>query len=344
MNISQNRFAISLLLVISIVQMMYSTFPVAHAFSSVCSPNAYWKFDESSGTDVADSSGNALHGTLNETLTFSTETAPTGFTNLRSFLFDQTQSQRVYTSKDVTTVFSIALWLKTDGVAHSYGTLAAENTATGLYYRGDDSGTPNHLSYYDSDGIDHMNTTALSLGEWHHVVLTMNSGVVTFYVDGVEDGTAVVAGNSFTIATIGGDDSDENFHGYIDDVRVYDDLLTAEDISALAQGTACLPTSSSSASSVATSTQAPAQQGGSRRAESMKNLIEAAQKKLQQQSVVRVPSNEESLHPAAPLLPIRKNTQMRICQRIAKWKEKNASIRDRINARLNKRFGFTCDG
>lgn len=83
------------------------------------------------------------------------------------------------------------------------------------------------------------------LGEWHHVVYVYrNSPIneVEFFVDGISAGTTPATGptgmiNSGTGFAIGGiaiPENPQNFFGKLDDLRIYDIELPAEDIIALA--------------------------------------------------------------------------------------------------------------
>lgn len=73
---------------------------------------------------------------------------------------------------------------------------------------------------------------------WHHIVMVLNSSSsITTYLDGISKGT--VTGISPTLATpttnsfIGSDDGTGFFYGKIDDVRVYNSILSSDDQSNL---------------------------------------------------------------------------------------------------------------
>jgi len=75
--------------------------------------------------------------------------------------------------------------------------------------------------------------TLVTSGEWHHLAVVYDSGTVTFYLDGVSDGSTSVTTNitsstSFAIGYVS-----QGFDGLIDEVRVYDISLTASEIKAL---------------------------------------------------------------------------------------------------------------
>ncbi|MCA9711174.1 MAG: LamG domain-containing protein [Myxococcales bacterium] len=77
---------------------------------------------------------------------------------------------------------------------------------------------------------------------WHHVAATWDGEVLSLYVDGALDVSAPVAPVVFDpdYVLIGADDEygddDHYFGGLLDDVRIYDSALSAEQIEALAAG------------------------------------------------------------------------------------------------------------
>ncbi len=90
---------------------------------------------------------------------------------------------------------------------------------------------------YIGENNDFRSNTGVYLDEWSHVAVTKSGTSVTTYINGVE----VSSGNVTTgqdiasiAASIGSTaNNDEFFNGKIDDVRVYDRPLTANEIAAL---------------------------------------------------------------------------------------------------------------
>jgi hypothetical protein len=83
--------------------------------------------------------------------------------------------------------------------------------------------------------------TVVNTGEWVHVAAVLPEGAgstadVRLYVNGVRETEAVTAGAINTKAAaafqIGADETGKYFTGLIDDVRIYDRALTAEEIAA----------------------------------------------------------------------------------------------------------------
>jgi hypothetical protein len=73
-----------------------------------------------------------------------------------------------------------------------------------------------------------------SLDEWHHVAMTFDKGKVVLYLDGEADGggdtNSPLAGNKLSLK-IGADSAGANlFKGVIDEVRVYNRALSANEI------------------------------------------------------------------------------------------------------------------
>ncbi len=83
--------------------------------------------------------------------------------------------------------------------------------------------------------------TAVNTGQWVHVAAVLpeggnNTDKVLLYINGVKETVTVTAGalNTGSVAAmrIGTNEGGNYFTGLIDDVRVYDRALTAEEIMA----------------------------------------------------------------------------------------------------------------
>ena len=97
--------------------------------------------------------------------------------------------------------------------------------------------------YWNRGDVDWRPNVDLRTGEWLHYAFVRDAenGRITFYLDGAAVATHDDAGDDISVdATfnIGGDKRGLNapwFHGAIDDLRVYDRSLSAEEIAALAR-------------------------------------------------------------------------------------------------------------
>ena len=104
------------------------------------------------------------------------------------------------------------------------------------------SGQPWRFSYKDEGGsqTNLYSTTIPSLNTWYHVCATDDGTTLRWYINGVlEDSTTnnmTSTGSSNTSFDIGRHHSNNNYriHGAIDDVRVYDTVLSEDEIAALA--------------------------------------------------------------------------------------------------------------
>jgi len=102
-----------------------------------------------------------------------------------------------------------------------------------IYYYG----TPTAWSYFDS-------VSSVTVGSWNHIAYTWISGDSKLYINGVEDATSALswthaaASGAGTTLTLGGtaiEGADYFFNGTIDDLRIYDRVLSATEITRLYQ-------------------------------------------------------------------------------------------------------------
>jgi hypothetical protein len=132
---------------------------------------------------------------------------------------------------------SIALWYKPtsqpgSGVKHSLfwlGTGSATRDAVGLAYF-NDSGTYKLTFLAEGDNVS--NNQTLTNDTWYHLGVTYNaaSHIVTFYVNGNNIGTAILAGDLAISATglqiiVGSDIDGNECIGEIDDVRYWENII-----------------------------------------------------------------------------------------------------------------------
>lgn len=143
-----------------------------------------------------------------------------------------------YTGINGSGVRSVALWINTTHAATS-----------GLVHWGN-SGTFSRSSFkmqntgvlrYEYQGGGNNGVTVVNDGEWHHVAYTYDGETVKIYVDGVEDlsvgGKGVintgVAGE--TDVNIGSQLGGAIWQGTMDDVRIFDTVLTPEEVKILSE-------------------------------------------------------------------------------------------------------------
>lgn len=149
------------------------------------------------------------------------------------------------------TTFTIAAWIKSDDVeGGSYNGIIDIEGIGGLYIGWNNNRLSFHADGWDTQVGSWNISDRLASGQWHHVAVTYDttapSGTKpTIYVDGVGDNdpkTAFTGTGSFinpasSIVTIGAFDTSgwRGFNGEIDDVRIYDRILSADEINYLYQ-------------------------------------------------------------------------------------------------------------
>ncbi|MCW1949439.1 MAG: DUF2341 domain-containing protein [Candidatus Shapirobacteria bacterium] len=205
---------------------------------------AYWKFDENNGTSVYDSSGNSLTGTFgtgNSAPTWSTGKFGVG----NSFDGNDYVTLPLIHPDNLT----YSAWIKTsqttNGIVYCtnygnastcwHGGLKVSSTGKAVM----DIGYP--LSSYRSV----TGNITINDNKWHHLVMTSDSTGSFLYVDGVLDTSSSyyvgqVPGSSEENTTIGSRKQynystsswewNNPFQGLIDEVKVYNRALTANEI------------------------------------------------------------------------------------------------------------------
>jgi hypothetical protein len=189
----------------------------------------WWTFDETSGTTAHDSSGNALDGTF----VGSPQWVP-GM-NGGAIEFDGTDWVDFSSPAKlkINGPITIACWINPESVS---GVRSFVGYAAGYAFKS--NGT--NLQFTTPGILDHFGTKSpLKIGTWVHVAATFKPGTsngLIFYVNGVEQdrltSSAMNAGTGPFL--IGNNQWSELFIGAIDDVRVYDTILTAAEIKQLA--------------------------------------------------------------------------------------------------------------
>ncbi|HEV8413692.1 MAG TPA: LamG-like jellyroll fold domain-containing protein [Bryobacteraceae bacterium] len=194
--------------------------------------NAQWKMDEGSGTNTADASGNGNTGTLNNatwaTSSYVTSVALSGSNSYVSVK----ESPSIELGKQLT----VAFWM--------YATTNSNvdpRVVDKLYSWDVKLNGSNRLPQFSSGGKYAAMKTPLPLNTWEHVVFTFSSGILKGYINGVP---VAFSTNTFTGTEtlplqmyglfIGTDPSKTaSFKGNVDDVRLYNLVLSDADVLAL---------------------------------------------------------------------------------------------------------------
>ena len=182
----------------------------------------WWKFDEGSGTVAYDSSGNGNHGNLINGPTWTTGKIG------GSLSFDGDSFVEIGAILPKT--YSKSLWINASSIEQE-GNIFSWDGKHALY-------VPNgklSSGHNDSWSIVRDNEI-ISLFHWYYVALTYNSSSkeMILFKNGLVVSTGQVADCGELIRSqIGAYQSSYCFKGLIDDVRIYDRALSAEEVQAL---------------------------------------------------------------------------------------------------------------
>ncbi len=201
---------------------------------------AAYGFDETSGTQVLDASGNGNDGTLS---------GPTRSTQAKfgqSLSFSGSNSLVTVSdsnSLDLTSGMTLSAWVYPTTWASGWKTVMMKEVSGGLAYdlnSNSDAGLPN--STLSIGGYDRQLTAGSRLpsNTWTHLAATYDGTTQRLYVDGVQVGSRAQTGTLAASANplrIGGNTvwANEYFQGLIDEVRIYNRPLTQAEIVAVSQ-------------------------------------------------------------------------------------------------------------
>lgn len=194
-----------------------------------------WGFDEPSGATAIDSSGGGQAGSI----TGATRTTAGRFGSALSFDgVNDWVTVPDSNALDVTTGMTIEAWVRPTAVGSAWRTvLLKEQPGNLIYalYAGDGAGRPATYVFTTADR-GASGTTATPLNTWTHLAATYDRTTLRLYVNGTQAGSRALTGSLGTstgVLRIGGNAVwSEWFAGLIDEVRVYNRVLTATEIQA----------------------------------------------------------------------------------------------------------------
>ena len=203
----------------------------------------YWKLDDSGAlnTTATDASGYANNGTTSATGTTWQTDAPTGmdFADSGSISLDGSAGYVTLGASNLpatNAAQTISLWAKPANTTQNGDMIVLKGgSSTGLQLK-IQAGTAKVTSI---GGTSLISTTAPSAGNWHHIAYTYDGAShQTLYVDGTATtATATNQTGAATVAYLGTyNAANELFNGSLDEVRVYNRVLSATDIATLASG------------------------------------------------------------------------------------------------------------
>ena len=200
---------------------------------------AWWKLDETSGTNADDTTGRVQDGTVSGAAWAS------GISG-NALNFDGVDDGvLIGTAAAVTGSgdLSLAAWVKVDS-GSPLGTVIQQREAGATGHQGEymlnvnANGTVNFFIYGTSTYQFDLTTAAtINDGEWHHLTALRSGTTGKIYIDGVEaaNGSGTIQALQSRAVSIGYDhrDSNKRFDGLIDDVRIYERALSAVEIDGL---------------------------------------------------------------------------------------------------------------
>lgn len=199
---------------------------------------AAYGFEEGigSGATVVDTSGDNNHGTISG----ATRT-PVGKSR-SGLIFDGVDDSVAVpdsASLDLTTGMTLSAWVKPDTISgKSQDVIFKERGSDGSYALGaDGTGSQPRTGFYRAGGWQMaVAPTALTAGQWAHVAGTWDGQSLKLYVNGTlvrteaMTGPIVTSGDPLRIGGTAVFGTNRFFDGAIDEVRVYNHALTAQDV------------------------------------------------------------------------------------------------------------------
>ena len=213
-------------------------------------PAGHWKFDDGSGTVAKDSSGNNFNGKL-----LGDPQWVAGKVGSGALSFDGSDGLVEVAegaALDLDSTLSIAAWVNLNNLSTFYFIVCKSPSGTAaVNYPGNyefrvESGTGVlqllHQTSQAQELSTYVSTAPITAGQWYHVAVTLKKGGrVEFYINGLPAGGAAQTTNFGILnnepVRIGGrKDNYSYFNGQIDDVRIYNRVLSAEQMEGLAGG------------------------------------------------------------------------------------------------------------
>lgn len=192
---------------------------------------AWWLFNDGSGSSLTDITGK-YHGTLTNMDANDWVGSPRG----GALAFDKVNDYvGTGTGIDLVTSFTITAWFLRDATGGYY--IIAGKSGAGsqqFYIRGTGD---NKLSYYDPTNGEKISPYVVPISVWTFGAMVVNGTSLKIYAnsDEVLDVTIVTPPNYSSIFSIGaaGTSANDLFQGLIDDVRVYNRALSADEVAEL---------------------------------------------------------------------------------------------------------------
>lgn len=194
----------------------------------------WYKFDESSGTTVADSSGNGNDGTVTAIANYIQWTSG----NFGSGLYIDGSESQINLPDLASTSGTLDFWLSpasNTGDQRIFMQSSGASSQAGMLALNQTSGESGSLWVWDGSAWQRLSANgSIAAGQWSHIVVEYNGSTATAYINGSVQQTATTAFafNGVT-PTIGGlflGTTGGWMDGTVDDFRFYTRLLSPEEI------------------------------------------------------------------------------------------------------------------
>jgi hypothetical protein len=196
-------------------------------------PLAAYNFDEGAGSTLTDRTGKGHAGAINGAAWSATGHAggALSFDGVNDIVTIADAADL-----DLTTAMTIEAWVRPTSTS-GWRNVVMKERAGGLCYALYASGTPARPSTYIAVGANERGATGtatLTVNTWAHLAATYDGVTLRLYVNGTQVATLATTGSLATSTgslAIGGNSVwSEWFAGLIDDVRIYNRVLTAAEV------------------------------------------------------------------------------------------------------------------
>ncbi len=202
---------------------------------------SWWKFDEGTGDIAYDSAGNNHGSVSGASWTAGQIDGALAFDGVNDYvLVPDDESQQIKTNQ---ITLSAWIWLAADAGEDTQRRIICKQQTSSrtwalLIAERDYAGNGNKVFFHDSSGTAASlcySSSSLIIDRWYHVCVSDNAGKIRIYIDGLldetyDEGYGIPAQIAAPIAIGENPDSRFFFEGNIDDVRVYNRALSAEEI------------------------------------------------------------------------------------------------------------------
>jgi alpha-L-arabinofuranosidase len=224
---------------------------IASATVTIAAPVEWYKADASSGTTLADSSGNNHNGTLNNAAGFASGVSGNALSLTGGYASLPTGLVSTVTD------FTVAAWVKVTTLANWERVFDFGTGTTDYMFLTPDAGTTNAIRFSITTGGDgneqQLNGPVLAANTWTHIAVTLSGTTGTLFVNGI----AVATNTNMTLhpSSLGSTNhnylgrsqftGDPTYQGLIDDFRIYNQALSSAAVLALAAPTVLVPAAAS---------------------------------------------------------------------------------------------------